>query len=128
MEQFTGFIAIAASFIFFSLYLMKIQQNKKFKNSTLIEGRIVALQRAAGGENSGYYPTIEYNYLGNTVSFKNTLTIHGASVGQKIDIQVTTDGDARVETAGDSVVSSVLLLISLIGTLFGLFLIFNGGL
>ncbi len=123
MEAFIGMIAFAASFLFFAIFLYQRDENRRFQNARVVEGRIIDLKRARNG---GHYPVVEYSFLGDTRRFKNSMSIQGASVGQRIDIEVAADGRARVSTMGNSVVQYVLLAVSLAGFLFGLFMIIKG--
>ena len=123
MEAFIGMIAFGASFLFFAIFIYQRDENRRFKDARVVEGRIVDLKRARNG---GHYPVVEYSFLGETRTFKNSMSIQGASVGQRIDIEVAADGRARVSTMGNSVVQYAMFVISLAGFLFGMLMIVMG--
>lgn len=125
MDQFIGIVAMMASAIFFFLAASLRERNAKFNNAKAVEGRIIELHPAAGGNSQ--YPVVEYVHLGESKTFKNNMTIQGAEVGQLLLVQIAGDGSVRVDAAGNYVVPVIMTFLSVAGFSFGLIMIMKGG-
>ncbi len=115
----SGVAFLAAGIVPFRLFRFLRNRNIQFENSTIVEGTIIALQKTRHGA----FPTIEFERSNKRIQFRNHSSIHGAEIGQLIDIQLTPDGEARVSQSDNAFVPYVALILAIIVSIVGVFLI-----
>lgn len=111
-DLFLGFGSLAAAGFFFFLYRLARDRQVSFQNATPHEGVIIEI---IGRQR----PVIEYEFGGKTIQFRSSLNAPGAKVGQRVDLELSTSGTARIKSSGHAVITTGLLLTSLAFALTG---------
>lgn len=102
-DVFFGFGAIAAAGFFYFIYITMKQRQAQFQHAVTQEGLIIELTNRA-------YPVIEYERDGKTIQFTSSINAPGARVGQKIDLEISPKGVARIKSNGHAAIQIGLLL------------------
>ncbi len=105
-DLFFGFGSLASAGFFFFLHRVVRKRQVSFQNATSHEGVIIEL----GGRRR---PVVEYEFGGKTIQFQSSLNTPGAKVGQRIDLELSPNGTARIESSGHATIATGLLLTSL---------------
>lgn len=116
-EIFFGFGSIAAAGFFYFLYKIIRSRQEAFRHASSCEGVIISRVRN--------YPVVEYEYNGVKRQFQSTISAPGARVGQKIDLQVTKDGTARIVASGHAAIRIGLLAASIAFVVAGFIFLFQ---
>jgi len=105
-ELFWGFGGLASTGFFYFIYRLVAGRQAQFRRATALEGLIIEV-----GPRS--YPVVEYEKDGKTHQFRSGLSAPGAQVGQRIDIEVSPNGVARIRSNGHTVIARGLLIASI---------------
>ena len=104
-DLFFGFGSIASAGFFYFISKVIKDRQEKFTNATTHEGIVIDLNYDA-------YPVIEYEISGKTIQFTSNINAPGAKVGQKIDLELSPNGVARIKSNGHAAIRIGLLLTS----------------
>ena len=105
-DLFFGFGSIASSGFFYFLYKIVKERQAKFGNSISHEGVVIEL-------NGHAHPVVEYERNGKTIQFTSSINAPGVKVGQKIDLELSPNGVARIKSNGHAAIQTGLLLTSI---------------
>ena len=103
---FFGFGSIVSSAFFYFIYRIAKERQARFAHSIPHEGVVVELSRYT-------YPVVEYERNGKTIQFTSSISAPGVKVGQKIDLELSTNGVARIKSNGHAAIQKGLLLTSI---------------
>ena len=92
-----GIGALAAVPPLFFINRLMGKKNGDYDRSHLIEGSVVDLDFKTRNDGKAY-PIIEYKTDGKTVQFNNYACVHGAVVGDTVQVEIGADQKARVFT------------------------------
>lgn len=106
LDLFFGFGAIASSGFFYFIYKIVKERQAKFRNSTSYEGVVIEINKRA-------YPVVEYEKNGKTIQFTSSINAPGAKIGQRIDLEISPNGEARIKSNGHAAIQIGLLLASI---------------
>jgi len=90
-----GALAAVPPLLFINTLLRK--RNKGFDRSHLIDGTVVDLDFKTRNDGKAY-PIVEYTMRGKTERFNNYASLHGAMVGDNVQIEISADQKARIFT------------------------------
>lgn len=105
-DLFFGFGSIATSGFFYFIYRIAKERQEKFRDSILLEGVVTGLNGSA-------FPIVEYECNGKTIQFTSSINAPGVKIGQKIDVEVASNGVARIKSNGHAAIQVGLLLTSI---------------
>ncbi len=104
-DLFFGFGSIVSAGFFYFIYQAMKERHDKFKNSISHEGIVID-----AGHRS--HPVIEYESGGKTIQFTSSLNAPGVKAGQKIDLELSQNGVARIKSNGHTAILIGLMLTS----------------
>jgi hypothetical protein len=105
-DLFFGVGSIASSGFFYFIYKIVKERQAKFRNSTSYDGVVIEINNRA-------YPVVEYERNGKTIQFTSGINAPGAKVGQRIDLELSPNGVARIKSNGHAAIQIGLLLTSI---------------
>jgi hypothetical protein len=105
-DLFFGFGSIASAGFFYFLYKVVKERHEKFSNAISLEGVVIDF-------NAHAYPVVEYERGGKIIQFTSAINAPGAKVGQRIDLELSPNGVARIKSNGHAAIQKGLLLASI---------------
>lgn len=114
LEDSMPFAFIAGAVLLLFLARETRKQNTEFRNAKQAEGKIISLRRASSRSAGNFFPTIEYEWFGETREFESTLSIRGGEAGQVIDIEINSQGKARLASKYNKYLEIILFFSGLI--------------
>ncbi|HIO92926.1 MAG TPA: hypothetical protein EYG68_08825 [Leucothrix mucor] len=118
---FNLFFSLAAfACVFFIAHIRGIikTRNTLFHNAETTTGKVISVTH----KNTLSLPVIEYEHEGKTIQFTSAVTAASIKEGQSIELQLASDGSARVSTPPSNfmvhVLSASMLVFFVLGCLF----------
>lgn len=108
------FVFLAGSVFLFVLAKITSRKNKEFIDAALSEGKIISLRKTSGESSNQFFPTVEYTWFSENKTFESTLAINGGKVGQLIDVEINSQGKARLFSKYNNYWVIILYLVSAI--------------
>ncbi len=110
VETIFGVAASGGALFFLFLYWVSHRQNRHFRHASVQEGTIIDV--IAFGRRAR--PVVAFEHNGKTIQFTSSLAAPGCLVGQRIDLDVTAKGTARIRSSGHSALPLFLLVASVV--------------
>ena len=117
-DLFFGFGSIVSAGFFYFIYKVMKERQAKFLNATSSEGLVIDLIHDG-------YPVIEYESKGKTIQFTSSINAPGVKVGQKIELELSPNGVARIKSNGHAAIKIGLLLASIAFLVVGCIFLFK---